>query len=262
MRRGLLCRPSAGAARIGIDEHSFLKLRHYVQKVVFDRFHVMWHAHFAVDRVRVHEQKELRAHGDRRLMGTKFWWLKNPATLDRLSAAAPLQFEQLKRSSLKSARAWALKKSFRKRWGYRSIAAPRAFIKQWLAWAKRSRLPAMIYFADIIERRLENILTYLTHRIMNAVSEGLNAKIQWIKYASRGFRNRKRFKLAILFHLGGLSISSPWCNLLALNPLQSRKNHNFKSDLSGERHGLERRTAFSAVSVTIRQHPFKSFAKL
>lgn len=176
------------------------------RKVVFDKFHVMWHASFAVDRVRVREQKELRARGDRRLTGTKFWWLRNPANLDRLSAAARVQFGKLKRSSLKSARAWALKDSFRKLWEYRSVPAARAFIKRWLAWAKRSRLPAMIYFAGIIERRLENILTYLTHRITNAVSEGLNAKIQWIKYASRGFRNRERFKLAILFHLGGLDL--------------------------------------------------------
>jgi transposase len=176
------------------------------QKVVFDKFHIMRLAAFAVDQVRAREQKELRARGDRRLTGTKYWWLKNPTTLDRLSAAAKDQFEALKRSSLKAARAWALKESFRKLWEYRSIPAARAFFKQWLRWAKRSRLKAMIYFARIIERRLENILTYLTHHITNAVSEGLNAKIQWIKYSSRGFRNRERFKLAILFHLGGLDL--------------------------------------------------------
>jgi transposase len=49
-------------------------------------------------------------------------------------------------------------------------------------------------------------LTYLTHRITNAVSEGLSAKIQWIKYCSRCLRNRDRFKLAILFHCGGLDL--------------------------------------------------------
>lgn len=173
------------------------------RKVVFDKFHVMWHANFAVDRVRASEHKELRARGDRRLTGTRYLWLK---TSGRLSAAARVQFAALKRSSLKSARAWALKDAFRRLWDYRSIPAARAFMTQWLAWAKRSRLKAMVYFAGIVERRLENILTYLTHRITNAVSEGLNSKIQWIKYASRGFRNRERFKTAILFHLGGLDL--------------------------------------------------------
>jgi transposase len=125
---------------------------------------------------------------------------------DALSTAARAQFDALKRSSLKAARAWALKESVRKLWDYRSVPAARAFIKRWLTWAKRSRLRAMIYFAGIVERRLENILTYLTHHITNAVSEGLNAKIQWIKYSSCGFRNRERFKLAILFHCGGLDL--------------------------------------------------------
>jgi len=32
----------------------------------------------------------------------------------------------------------------------------------------------------------------------------LNAKIQWIKYSSRSFRDRERFKVAINFHCGGL----------------------------------------------------------
>ena len=48
--------------------------------------------------------------------------------------------------------------------------------------------------------------SYLTHRITNAVTEGLNAKIQWIEYSSRGFRDRERFKLAIYFHCGGLDL--------------------------------------------------------
>jgi len=64
----------------------------------------------------------------------------------------------------------------------------------------------MIHVAGIIRRHLENVLTYLTHRIINAVTECLNAKIQWIKYSFRGFRDRERFKLAILFHCGGLDL--------------------------------------------------------
>lgn len=68
-------------------------------------------------------------------------------------------------------------------------------------------------------------------RITNAVTEGLNAKIQWIKYSSRGFRNRERFKLASSSTATG-SISSPGGesatiskvrSALIFHPLQSRK---------------------------------------
>jgi hypothetical protein len=53
---------------------------------------------------------------------------------------------------------------------------------------------------------LVNIITCLTHRITNAVTKSLKAKIQWIKYSSRGFRDRERFKLAINFHCAGLDL--------------------------------------------------------
>ena len=152
------------------------------------------------------EQRELRARGDRRLTGTKFLWLKTDAGRRDFTAASRRQFRQLRESTLKSARAWAMKEAFRHIWDYQSIPAARAFFDRWQAWAIRSRLKPMIHVAGIIRRHLENILNYLVHRITNAVTEGLNAKIQWIKYSSRGFRNRERLKTAIYFHCGRLDL--------------------------------------------------------
>jgi transposase len=40
--------------------------------------------------------------------------------------------------------------------------------------------------------------------VTNAISESMNSKIQRIKGRACGYRNRQRFKTAILFHLGGL----------------------------------------------------------
>jgi len=52
----------------------------------------------------------------------------------------------------------------------------------------------------------ENIITYLRHRVTNAASESINAKIQWVKYTARGFRNLRNFIHAIYFHCGGLDL--------------------------------------------------------
>jgi transposase len=175
-------------------------------KIVFDRFHVMRHVIEAMDQVRRRENRVLRQRGDRRLTGTKFLWLKTHVGGNDFTAASRRQFRALRRSTLKSARAWAMKDAFRHIWEYRSIPAARAFFERWQAWAIRSRLTPMIHVAGIIRRHLENILNYLNHRITNAVTEGLNAKIQWIKYSSRGFRDRERFKAAIYFHCGGLDL--------------------------------------------------------
>jgi hypothetical protein len=55
-------------------------------------------------------------------------------------------------------------------------------------------------------RHLDNVLTYTECPITNAMSEGINSKIQWIEHTARGFRNRERFETAILFHCGNLQL--------------------------------------------------------
>ncbi len=175
-------------------------------KLVFDRFHVMRHVMEAMDQVRRKEQRVLRKDGDRRLTGTKFLWLKTAVGRADFTATQRQAFRHLRASTLKSARAWAMKEAIRRLWEFHSIPRARAFFVHWYAWAIRSRLAPMRYLAKTLRRHLENILTYLTHHITNAVTEGLNAKIQWIKYSSRGFRDRERFKAAIYFHCGGLDL--------------------------------------------------------
>ena len=71
----------------------------------------------------------------------------------------------------------------------------------------RSRLEPIKRVARMLKRRFENVITYLRHRITNAGSESLNAKIQWVKYTARGFRNRQNFINAIYFHCGGLDMN-------------------------------------------------------
>ena len=60
----------------------------------------------------------------------------------------------------------------------------------------------------MVKRRFENIITYLRHRITNATSESINAKIQWVKDTARGFRNRQNSVHAIYFHCGGLDLAA------------------------------------------------------
>lgn len=172
-------------------------------KIVFDKFHVLLHVNAAVDTVRKQEHRALVAAGDTRLTRTKYQWLKNPANFDPRAWRA---FAALRTSSLKSARAWALKESLRRLWDYTYPGAARTFFRGWFWWATHSRLAPMVKVAYMLKHHLENILTYLRHRVTNAMTEGLNAKIQWIKYASRGYRDREAFRMAILFHCGGLDL--------------------------------------------------------
>ena len=54
--------------------------------------------------------------------------------------------------------------------------------------------------------RTTGILIAVVKGITNARAESINAKIQWLKYTARGFRNRERLRNAIYFHLGGLDL--------------------------------------------------------
>jgi transposase len=76
----------------------------------------------------------------------------------------------------------------------------------WFAWAIRSRLEPVRRVANMIKSHLNGILNAIVLGVTNAQSEGVNSKIQWIKYTARGFRNRLRFRTAIYFHLGGLDL--------------------------------------------------------
>jgi transposase len=174
------------------------------KKIVFDKYHIAGHLGAAVDRVRRQERKSPLVEGDERLVGTKYLWLRNPANF---TDAAWDAFKSLRESNLKTARAWALKESAMSLFGYVYEGAAKRHFNWWYNWATHSRLQPVIEVARTLKARLGNILTYLKHRITNATSESVNAKIQWVKYTARGFRNKHNFKTAIYFHCGGLDMS-------------------------------------------------------
>jgi len=174
------------------------------EKIVFDKFHVAQHLGQAVDTVRRQENKVLRAQGDDRLVGTRYDWLRNPVTMELKDRRA---FAALRDSELKTARAWALKETAMSLYHYTYQGPARKHFQWWHSWAVRSRLAPMIEVAGMLKRRFENIITYLKHRITNAASESINAKIQWVKYTARGFRNKQNFINAIYFHCGGLDLA-------------------------------------------------------
>jgi transposase len=172
-------------------------------KMVFDRFHIMQHVGNGVDRVRKQEHKALLQQGDATLTRSKYLWLYSA---ENMPAAAQERFEQIRHGNLKTARAWAMKESLREMWTYKNASWAKRFWNRWYFWATHSRLAPMIEKAKLLARHLPNILTYFTHRVTNAVAEGLNSKIATVQKRACGFRNRDNFKIAVYFHCGGLDL--------------------------------------------------------
>ena len=173
------------------------------QKMVFDRFHIMRHVVDAVDTVRKREHKALLDTGDTTLTKSKYLWLYSAENVPEKSRE---RFNVLKNAQLKTARAWALKESLRELWNYSREGWAKRFWQRWYFWATHSRLAPMIDAAKMIARHLPNILTYFSHRISNAVAEGLNSKIATIQKRACGYRNAEHFKIAVYFHCGGLDL--------------------------------------------------------
>jgi transposase len=182
---------------------------HTIQKqvpdadIVHDKFHVSKYLGEAVDKVRRQEHKELMAQGDETLKGTRQLWLYNP---QNFSPEQAQEFSALKDLQLKVARAWAAKELFSKFWEYQEEGWARRFFKDWFGWVSRSRLKPVVEVAQMLKRHLDNLLTYLEHHITNAVTEGLNSKIQSLKSAARGFRNFRNYRIRILFFCGKLNL--------------------------------------------------------
>jgi len=173
------------------------------RKIAFDKFHVAQHLSKAVDQVRRQENRALLAQGDERLKGTKFLWLRHP---DHFHDDRWTLFEPLRTSTLRTARAWAIKTLAMELWHYRRRGWAKKAWLRWYSWAIRSRLEPIKKVARMIKRHLEGIVTAVVRGITNARAEGLNAKIQWIKATARGFRNPENYRNAIYFHLGGLDL--------------------------------------------------------
>lgn len=199
----------AGIESVSMDmwDPFIASTREYVpgaaKKIVFDRFHIMKIVNHCVDLVRRAETRALRKKGSDVLTGSRYVWLYAKENLPRDQRS---HFRELRAENLKTGRAWALKENLRELWRYVSPAWGQRHWKQWYFWATHSKLEPMISAARTIQRHLPNVLTYFEHRFTNAVSEGINSKIQMIKQMACGFRNKDNFKAAIYFHCGGLSL--------------------------------------------------------
>lgn len=172
--------------------------------IVFDRYHVSGHLGKAVDKVRAQEHRDLLMNfGASELKGTKYDWLRNSERIDNRTGDRR-EFLKLSRSNLKTARAWRIKEAAGLLWDFVYEAVAEKRWKELLGWMNRSRLEPIIKVAKTIKSYLWGILNAIRLRTTNAELESMNSGIQRIKRMACGFRNRERFKMAILFHFGGL----------------------------------------------------------
>jgi len=172
-------------------------------KICFDRFHVAGHFGKALDKIRATEHRQLGRTGESPLTRTKYDWLRTKANNEYKDKQAFLRLTKL---NLKTARAWRIKEAANGLWSYSYRRAAERNWKDLLGWIARCRLDPMIKVGRMVRHYLWGILNAIMLKATNAIAESINATIQKIKSRACGFRNRARFRTAILFHKGGLSL--------------------------------------------------------
>lgn len=172
--------------------------------IVYDRYHVSSYLGKAVDQVRRSEHKQLLRDGDDILAGSRYSLLRSEHTRTEKHQGV---LDEICGRNLKTSRAWAIKESFTSFWEARNKAFGEVIFNDWYAWAIRSQLKPVVKVAKMLKKHLAGLLTYFDHPITNAVSEGLNSKIQSIKASARGFRNFGNYRIRILFTCGKLDLT-------------------------------------------------------
>jgi len=172
--------------------------------LVHDRFHISKSLNDAVDAVRRKESGELRKTGDKRLVGSKYVWLRNP---EKLHTQQQLELNTLMNGEFKTGQAWALKNMFRVFWQLGCADAGSFFFEYWSKRVDAVGLTPLIKVKEQLLRHFDKVLTWFKHAITNAVSEGLNSKIQIIKASARGFHRFESYRNRILFYCGKLNMA-------------------------------------------------------
>ena len=173
------------------------------RKICFDKFHVAQHLGNGIDAVRRAEHKRLSADGDERLKGTRYRWLEQPRNM--ASKHLP-SFRQLRDSALATAAAWSVKEYAMCLWSYVSRTWCEKAWRAWIAWTNRTAIAPMMKVASMIQKHLWGIINAIVLKRTNAHAESANARIQKVKSRACGFRNRERFRTAIMFHCGKLEL--------------------------------------------------------
>lgn len=159
-------------------------------KIVYDKFHVIKIINEALDDVRKEELKK-----EPELKKTKYMWLKNKKNLKENQKN---NLEKMCKKNLKTAKGYRLKLAFQDIYNTnytRDIA--KLEIDEWINWALHSKLEPFKKVSRTIGRKVNGILNYFENRVTNAILEGTNSMIQYIKTRARGYKSTENFKAMI-----------------------------------------------------------------
>lgn len=165
--------------------------------IVYDRYHISALINRAIDDLR--RQEHHRADGDRKqvMQGSRFLLLRN---YDALDPDSQNRLQSLLEVNQPLLAMYTMKEQLRVFWTLSNRKEAASFLYNWCSDALDSGVKQLMKIGLTLNRHRKGLLDYFTHRITNAVAEGLNNKIKTLKRQAYGFRDMEYFKLR-LYHL-------------------------------------------------------------
>ena len=163
--------------------------------IIIDRYHYLRQIDFALERVRINEQKRMGHDWQLYFKRSKSLLMKDPS---RLKADDYARLETMFEKSPKLKEAYELKKMFRrfKNCTVRSDAAK--ILQEWMMRVHISNVPEFIPVSQTFANWSKEILNSIELPYTNGFIEGCNNRIKVLKRVSFGMPRFKRFRQRIL----------------------------------------------------------------
>lgn len=164
-------------------------------KIIVDKYHYVRQITYAIERVRVEEQKRLSGTWRRYFKKSKYLLLKDT---ERLTTEDRIQLENLFRISEPLRKAYALKQQFEyvKASTSREEAAKR--LSKWILDAQSSKLIDFMKVSLTYQNWSKEILNSFEYPYTNGYIEGCNNRIKVLKRVSFGIPRFARFRRRIM----------------------------------------------------------------
>lgn len=183
--------------------------------VIFDRFHVQRLATDAVDEVRRAMVREIEDEEEAKAVkGTRFALLKNPWNL---TLSEKKKLREIQEVNKPLYRAYLLKEMLAKALDYLQPTRAAKALKDWLAWASRSKLKPFQKAARTIRAHFDGIIAYVQSRLTNGLVEGLNNKLRMVARRAFGFHSAHALIAMLFLNCGGILLNPP---LPGIHPLR------------------------------------------
>src|SRR6202158_2291510 len=153
-------------------------------RIVYDKFHIMQHAGAAVDEVRRAEFFR-KGGAAREVVKGKRWLLLSRWV--HLNTDKKRQLNQLFALNRRVMKAYLLKESLDRLWGYTYEGAMLRYLQSWIDQLRWQRLKPMEKLARMLLNHLEGLLNYCRIKVPMGVVEAVNGNIKALLRRGRGY---------------------------------------------------------------------------